>query len=287
MNSLSRRSFLAVAAAAAASAKMGWTAAASKVPLGLELYSVRDQMSTDKMFDTVRAVAKMGYECVEFYGPYYQWTTDYAKDVRKLLDDLKIKCYSTHNDAKNLSPDGIGKAIDLNSILGSRYVVMASASVPRNAGIDGWKTVAETLTQAVEKLKPAKLQPGFHNHETEFTPIDNVRPIEVLAKNTPKEVLLQLDVGTCIRANQDPVAWIEGNPGRIRSIHAKEYSKDPAKGYRVVFGDGDCPWKQVFTAAEKVGGVEFYLIEQEMAPQGMSSADASQKCCENFRRVHG
>lgn len=287
INTLSRRSFLAMAAAASTS--LAWArsaAAASKIPLGLELYSVRDKMGTDVMFDTVRTVAKMGYQDVEFYDPYRQWTPEYAKDVRKLLDDVNLKCYSTHNSGAPSFTDAIQKAIDLNSILGSRYIVMASA--PRVApGIDGWKTVADMLTQAVDKMKSAKIQPGYHNHAPEFRPIDNVLPLEVIAKNTPKEVLLQFNVGTCVEVGYDPVKWIEANPGRIRSMHCKDWSKDPAKGYRVVFGDGDCPWPKVFAAAEKVGGVEFYLIEQEMAPAGVSSAEAVQKCYENFRKIHG
>ena len=67
---------------------------------------------------TVRAVAKMGYAVVEFYSPYYDWTPGYAKEVRKLLDDLGIRCLSTHNSANALSPEGLGKAIELNQILG-------------------------------------------------------------------------------------------------------------------------------------------------------------------------
>lgn len=281
-NKISRRSFLATAAAASASLALVRSAtAATKIPLGLEMYSVRDHMQPAVMFDTVRAVAKMGYECVEFYDPYRQWTTDYAKEVRKLLDDLNLKCYSTHNSGAPSFTDGIQKAIDLNSILGSRYIVMASA--PRIApGIDGWKTVADMLTAAAEKMKSAKIQPGYHNHAGEFKPIGNVLPLEVIARNTPKDVLMEFDVGTCVEVGYDPVKWIEANPGRIRAMHCKEWGK--AKLYTSLFGEGDCPWKPIFAAAEKVGVVEFYLIEQEQAPDQFV---ASQKCYENFRKIHG
>ena len=79
-----------------------------KVPIGLELYSVRDEMKKDLM-GTVRRVAKMGYQGVEFYSPYFDWTTDYAKEVRKLLDDLGIRCYSTHNGPQSFTSEGLGK----------------------------------------------------------------------------------------------------------------------------------------------------------------------------------
>src|SRR5262245_61251400 len=203
LNSISRRSFLALAGAAP------FAIAAQKrkrVPVGLELYSVRDELAKDPL-GTVRAVAKMGYEVVEFYSPYYQWTPEYAKEVRRLLDELKIRCLSTHNSPASFTPDGLQKAIELNQILGSKDIVMASAG--RVQGLDGWKGVAETLSRAAEKLKPMGMRAGFHNHKLEFVAIDGKRPMEVLSAGTPKDVTLQLDVGTCVEAGVDPVAWIK------------------------------------------------------------------------------
>ena len=257
ISSITRRSFLAIAGAApfAFAARSG-----KRVPVGLELYSVRDELTKDLM-GTVRAVAKMGYQVVEFYSPYYQWTPDYTKEVRKLLDDLGIRCLSTHNGANAFTPEGIQKAIELNKILGAMYIVMASAG--RVEGLDGWKGVAERLTQASEKLKPLGMRAGFHNHKLEFVAIEGKRPMEVLAANTPKDVTLQLDVGTCVDAGADPVAWIKANRGRITSLHLKEWAPGEGKGYSLLFGEGAAPWQKIFAAAESVGGVEYYLIEQE------------------------
>jgi sugar phosphate isomerase/epimerase len=222
----------------------------------------------------------MGYEGVEFYSPYFEWTPEYAKEVRKVLDEVKLKCWSTHNGANSFNADNIQKAIDLNGILGSKYIVMASAG--KVEGLDGWKKVAETLTAGQAKLKSAGMKAGFHNHETEFKPIDGKRPMDVLAANTPKDVMLQLDVGTCIEAGSDPVAWIKANPGRINSLHCKEWSKE--KGYRVLFGDGVAPWKDIFAAAEKTGGVEFYYVEQE--GYDLPAFETAEKCLANFKKIH-
>src|SRR4051794_12607132 len=182
---ISRRSFLASAAAAVPLV----SAAGRKIPVGLELYSVRDELQKDLM-GTVRAVANLGYQVVEFYSPYYEWKPEYAKEVRKLLDDTGLKCMSTHNGAKSLSSDGIDKAIELNQILGSKLIVMASAG--KVTTLDGWRGVADTLTAADGKLKPLGMRTGFHNHHIEFVPIEGKRPMEVLAANTPKSVVLQL-----------------------------------------------------------------------------------------------
>jgi sugar phosphate isomerase/epimerase len=280
--SLSRRSFLSLTAAApfAITAWPGSAAAAKKIPVGLELYSVRDELAKDPTA-TVRAVAKMGYEVVEFFSPYFQWTPDHAKEVRKLLDELKIRCLSTHNGPNSFSEEGIGKAIELNQILGSKTLVLASAG--RVNGIDGWKTVAETLTKASEKLKPQGMRAGYHNHKLEFVPIDGKRPMEVLAANTPKDVTLQLDVGTCVEAGSDPIAWIKANPGRIRSLHLKEWSSGQDVGYKALLGEGNAPWKNIFQAAESTGGVEYYLIEQEGSR--FPSIETAERCLATYKKM--
>jgi len=278
VRSISRRSLLALTGAAPVfSAAKG-----KRIPVGLELYSVREELKHDLM-GTVRAVAKMGYEDVEFYSPYFQWTDAQAKEVRKLLDDLGIRCLSTHNDSQSFEPAGLPRAIELNQIIGSKIIVMASAG--RVNGLDGWKTVAERLNQAAEKLKPLGLRAGYHNHEAEFKPVDGQRPIEVIAANTAKDVVLQFDVGTCLEAGADPVAWINNNPGRIRSMHCKDWSPDAGKGYKVLFGEGVAPWKKIFEAAEKTGGIEYYLIEQEGSDY--PAFETAERCLATFKKVHG
>jgi sugar phosphate isomerase/epimerase len=276
--SVSRRSFLAVAAAAplASAAPQG-----KRIPVGLELYSVREELKQDLM-GTVRGVAKMGYEVVEFYAPYFRWTDAYAKDVRKLLDDLGIRCLSTHNDSQSFTPENLSRAIELNQIIGSKFIVMASAG--KVQGMDGWKTVAERLNQAAGKMKPQGLRTGYHNHAAEFRPVDGRRPIEVIAENTGKEVVLQFDVGTCIEAGSDPVAWIDKNPGRIVSMHCKDWSPEPGKGYKALFGEGVAPWKKIFEAAETTGGIEYYLIEQEGS--AYPPLETAERCLATFRKLH-
>lgn len=259
---LSRRRFLATTFAAPVVTALGASAAA-RPQLGLELFSVRQELAQD-LFGTVRRVATVGYEAVEFFSPYYQWEPAYARQVRQLLDDVGLKAPSTHNSASVFTPEGIKKAIELNQTIGSTLIVMASAGRDVKT-VDDWKRVAERLSAASETLRPLGMRAGFHNHQVEFTPIDGTRPMDVLAQGTPKDVVLQFDVGTCIEAKQDPVAWIKANPGRIRSIHCKDWApgEGPDKGYHVLTGEGVAPWREIRAAAESVGGVETYLIEQE------------------------
>ena len=93
--------------------------------------------------------------------------------------------------------------------------------------------------------------------------------------------MLQFDVGTCVEMGSDPVAWINANPGRINSLHLKDWNKE--KGYRVLFGEGAVPWKQVFAAAEKTGGVEYYLIEQEGSDY--PEFETAQRCLDTYKQL--
>jgi sugar phosphate isomerase/epimerase len=253
-----------------------------KMPVGIELYSVRGELKKD-LNATVTAVAKMGYEVVEFYSPYFDWTVDQAKEIRKLLDGLGIKCLSTHNGAQAINAENIAKAIELNQIIGSKSIVLASPG--KIAGPDGWKTLASNLSAAAEKLRPLGMTTGFHNHQSEWKPLEGgQRPMDILAANTPKDVVLQLDVGTCVEAGSDPVAWIKANPGRIKSMHLKDWGAGEGRGYNVAFGEGDVPWKAIFDAAETTGGIEFYLIEQEHAGT-LGELAMVQKCLDNYKKM--
>jgi len=300
-SSLSRRNFLALSGAipAAIAAQVSVTnsaaepaasepMAAKKPPIGLELYSVRGELERD-LPNTLKTVAKLGYEVVEFYSPYFRWKPAYAKEVRAQMDDLGLRCYSTHNGFESFTAgENLAHAIELNQILGTRYVVLASAP-GRTSGVDGWKNLCERLTAAVEQLKPHGLGAGYHNHQAEWARLDNgQRILEVVAANTPQEFVLQLDVGTCEEAGADPVTWVKANPGRIKVMHLKDWAPSTSageKGYRVLFGEGVTPWKELLAAAESVGGIEFYLIEQEGSR--FSEFETAKRCLDNWKAMFG
>jgi sugar phosphate isomerase/epimerase len=286
----SRRLFLAMSAvlpwvlrSAASGGNPTGANPAGGIPVGLELYSVREGLKKD-LEGTVRAVAGMGYEAVEFYAPYFEWSEAKARQMRTLLDGLGVKCYSTHNDEEYFSAKNIARVRELNLILGCKYAVLAWADA--KSGADGWEALADKLNLAAEQLEPAGLKVGYHNHQAEWAAVggqavNKQRPMDILARNTKASVMLQLDVGTCLEGGADPVAWIRANPGRIRSIHCKEWSRDPAVGYKTLFGEGVADWKGIFEAAESVGGVEYYLVEQEGSR--FPELETARKCLEGFR----
>jgi sugar phosphate isomerase/epimerase len=297
--SISRRSFFGISAAltSAVAAPVSFTASAAgpsasaharKHRIGLELYSVRGELTRD-LPNTLNTVAGFGYEVVEFYSPYFKWTPAYAKDVRAQMDDLGLRCYSTHNGFESITPgENLAHAIELNQILGARYLILAGAP-GGTSGMDGWKRVCEKFTGAAEQLEPHGLAAGFHNHGSEWRKLENGRRImELIAANTPKQFVLQLDVGTCEEAGADPVAWVNANPGRIKIMHLKDWAPGGSaedKGYRVLFGEGVTPWKELMAAAETTGGLEFFLIEQEGSR--FSEFETAKRCLENWKKMFG
>lgn len=273
---ISRRRFI----AAAASAPFVLEATNRKIPVGLEMYSVRDDMMRDAD-GTLRAISGMGYKVVEFYAPYFQWTVSQTKQMRRQMDDLGLCCRSTHNGENSFTPEGLRKAVERNQILGSRYIVMAGSGPVST--LAGWRGLCDRINRVTATLTPLGMSSGFHNHETEWIPIEGKRPMDILAAGTPKEFMLQLDVGSCVAAKQDPVAWIKANPGRIRSIHCKDWGHWPWGGYRVLFGEGNSPWERIFEAAESAGGIEFYLIEQEGSRY--TPLETARRCMANWNRM--
>ena len=270
-------------AALAGERRPAFSEGAKSYPIGIELYAVRTELQKD-LPNTLRTVKGQGYQVVEFYAPYLDWTIPYAKSVRTMLDDLGLHCYSTHNGLPSLLPgETQAKAIEVNQILGARHIILAYPGI-QTGTVDEWKDIATKLAAASETLRPHGLLAGMHNHDAEWAKLaDGQRVMELIAANTPADFVLQLDVGTCVKAGADPVAWINAHPGRIRSAHLKDWApgtEAQEKSYRVLFGEGVAPWKQILTALETTGGVEYYLMEQEGSRY--SEFDTAKRCLDNW-----
>ncbi len=241
-------------------------------PIGLELWTVRTDVNAD-LKSALTRVARLGYEVVEFYSTYLNWTLPYAREIRSHLDDLGLACRSTHNGMRAFTPEGLPRTVELNAILGSELAVVAS--VPVLGDCDGWRRAADSFAEVAERLRPHGIAAGFHNHQQEWTPIDGELPIDIVASRTPEDLVLQFDVGPACQHGIDPVQWIHAHAGRIRSLHLRDWSA--TRGYQIAFGEGDCPWQDIFEAAESAGGVETYLIENghSTADQEWAIAEAS------------
>ncbi|MBN2506826.1 MAG: TIM barrel protein [Verrucomicrobia bacterium] len=257
LDPLSRRSFLKAGAAGAAAFGLGLApvrAAASpkKIPIGLQLYSVREQCAKD-LPGVLKAVKGAGYKGVEFAG-YYGYENK-AKDLRKLLDDHGLLCCGTHTGLHTIRGDALQKTIEFNQILGNKYLIVPGMSANSKAG---WLDLAKLFNSVADKLKPLHMLTGYHAHGGDFKKFDGETAWDIFFSNTNKEVVMQLDTGNALGGGADPVAILKKYPGRATTIHLKEHG-----GARdAVIGGGEVKWNEVFALCEGKG-TEWYIVEHE------------------------
>ena len=283
-SSISRRNFM--VAAAGVSATAAQLAAARRIPMSLELFSLRNDASKD-LPGTFAAIAKMGYEGIELVGEKggMRDTAPFgrsATEIRKMLDAVGLRVFSAHHMLPLFEPDQFEKTIEFNHILGNTRAIIAWLDATKT--IQPWYDHAKRFNELAAKLKPHKLQLGFHNHAHEMDPVEGKLPWDVFCDNTSKDVLLQLHVAAFPSKGLDIIDYIKRYPGRVTTLHLNDY----AAGKRgVLLGEGTVNWKALIDTAEKIGGLEVYIIEQEGYPEGMSPMEACRRCLENFRKLRG
>jgi len=285
---VSRRGFFATSAAAAAMLASGADGAARerktrptrtisrrRIPVGLQLYSVRNDCQRD-LPGTIAAVAKMGYEGVEFAG-YYGRT---AKQLRKMLDDNGLLCCGTHTGIDTLLGDNLAKTIEFNKTLGNKYLIVPGLSGKYRGSHQTWLETAKLFNELAEKVKPQGMLVGYHNHSAEFKAIDGKLPWDTFCSNTSKDVIMQLDLGNAMHGGADPLPYLYRYPGRAITVHLKEFSKTNKKA---LVGEGDVPWKAFFALCRAVGGTKWYIVEQES--YAYPPLECVGRCLRNLRKM--
>ncbi len=266
---LSRRDFTRLAGGLAAAGPL--LKAASKIPVGLELYSIREDCAKDWP-GSLKAVAEMGYEGVEFAG-YHDWS---ANDLKKLLDDNGLQAPSAHVSLELFAPGQIAKTIEFHRELGINLLVVPSH---RSQTVDGWREFAGELTRISEQLKPHGMRTGYHNHYLDFAPIDGQVPWDIVFENTPPEVTHEADVGHMLHGGVDPATYIRKYANRTLEIHAKDYDPNNEK---ILLGEGKIDWKSVIAACEAVP-LQWYIVEQEVYPY--PPLECVKRSLANFRKL--
>lgn len=245
-----------------------------RIPIGLQLYSVRDDCRKD-LAGVLKAVAAMGYDGVEFAG-YYDYK---AEDLRKLLDANKLKCCGTHTGLDTLAGDALKATIEYNKVLGNRYLVVPSLPRQRTASVAALRETARLFNEISENAKPYGMHVGYHAHAGDFKKIDGQVPWEIIFDNTAPHVIMQLDIGNCLAGGGDPIAMLKKYPKRSLTVHLKEHGGKPG----AAVGEGDVNWKEVFEICETSGGTEWYIVEQER--YDTTPLESVKRCLENLRKM--
>jgi sugar phosphate isomerase/epimerase len=253
---MTRRGFMQLGAGVAAAAGLGRAvsaATAKKIPIGLQVYSVRNEAEKD-LAGVLAQVAEMGYEGVEFAG-YYKWP---AEKIRKVLDQHNLKCCGTHTGLNEMRGERFAKTVEFNKIIGNRNLIAPSGM--RTGSQEAVIQFAKQMSELAAKAKEQGMRVGYHNHAGEFDAKGGFIPWEVFAKNSSQDVILQVDIGHIARAGADPAKYMAMFPGRLTTVHVKDFRKgqpDP------MVGEGDVDWPAMFKICEGAGGTEWYIIEDE------------------------
>jgi sugar phosphate isomerase/epimerase len=277
----SRRSFLKTTAVysagilAAPSISNVFTA--GKPTIGLQLYTVRDQMAKDPK-GTLAKVAEIGFNSLE--GATYTGTeTFYGMDPRTFAGVLKSNNQVMRSCHYRLGEDGSGladpnkgtvlhdwdKAVADAHALGIQYMVCAWLSPKERLGLDHYKKMAEEFNVAGEKCKKAGIQFCYHNHDFEFDKQDNKYPYDVLLDNTDHNLVkMEMDLYWVTKAGQDPIKLFNQHPGRFPLWHLKDMDSTPAHAFTEV-GNGTIDFKKIFASKEKAG-MKYFFVEQDKCP---------------------
>ena len=245
-------------------------AAGRKLPISLQLYSVRDDCGKD--FDaTLAAVAKLGFAGVEFAG--YHSYGGKPKELRARLDALGLKAAATHVGTNTLRGDALQQTVEFHQQLGCKYLI-----VPGDGDFthpDKSKELANFFNETAAKLKPHGMACGYHNHTGEFGKAGDSNYWELFAGRTGKDVVLQLDCGWAAAAGQDCAELMKRHPGRMKVVHIKPAVFGDGTGKKAIFGQDSVAWGPVLTACRDTGGTEWLTLEQEAYPDGKSPMECT------------
>jgi len=243
-----------------------------KIPVGVQLYSVREAASKD-LPAVLEAIGKMGYKGVEFAG-YCGWDSK-PKELRKLLDGNDLKCCGTHTDLETVSGDNLKATAELHSILGNSFLIVPSLEAE---DAQDWLDLAKRFNEIAAKAKTLGMRVGYHAHAGDFRKLGDTTSWEIFFDNTGPDVIMQNDVGNCMSGGGDPVAILKKYPGRSASVHVKEFGGPEA----AVIGQGVVPWAEVFQVCETTGGTAWYVVEHEVGDDPMGSIRG---CLEGLRKI--
>jgi sugar phosphate isomerase/epimerase len=247
----------------------------ARIPIALQLYSVREDCARD-LPGTMRAVAEMGYEGVEFAG----WHGYSAEQLRRLLDDNGLKCCGAHIGLETLLGDQFEASVEFHQTLGNPFLIVPGLAEQYRSSLAAWSRTAELFSELAERLKPYGMRVGYHNHALEFQPLEGQLPWDVFFSTASAEVVMQLDTGNALHGGADPVPFLEKYPGRAATVHLKEYS---ATNDKALIGEGDVRWAEVFRLCETIGGTQWYIVEQES--YAYPPLECVRRCLENLRRM--
>jgi len=230
-----------------------------RMGIGLQLYTLREETAQD-FAGTLRKVAELGYEGVEFAG-YGGLTAD---EMKALLEETGLRAIGSHVGMDRLKADLQGE-IDYLKVIGGKYMTCPWIAVEERGTTEIWEQHIAFLKEAGEKAREQGLIFGYHNHDFEFhLQLNNEFVFDAIyTAATPEQLQVEMDVCWVQYAGQDPLAYIAKYAGRLPLLHLKDFSKGE-QGEMITrqLGLGEVNLNQVIAAASDAG-VEWLIVEQD------------------------
>ena len=275
-----RRQFLATSAAALAAATLSRRALANPLglPLGLQLYSVRELLAKD--YDgTLKQLAALGFREVESAG-FFGKTPD---QVKASMSAAGISLVSAHHPFTEWDKSA-DEIIDYSHQLGIQYIICSFPGIKDPSrlpdksyksmitafNLDDYRYNAEKYNDWGRKVKAAGMKFGYHNHTMEFAAMDGKIPMKEMIRLTdPALVTFELDCGWVTVGGADPVEYLREFPTRISMLHVKDF-KPASRPVSVIdppdaaeLGTGTSKYRPIFEEAKKHGNIRHAFVEQE------------------------
>ena len=244
--------------------------------LGVQLYSIRDDMKADPL-GSLKKVAAMGYKNVEHANyinrKFYGYS---ANEFKKILGDLGLKMPSGHtvmgaqhwNAAPHDFTDEWKKTVEDAAIVGQQYVISPWLDEKLRSTYDDMRSYMDVFNKCGELCKKSGMKFGYHNHDFEFsTKLNGVTVFDIILQHTdPALVAQQLDIGNMYNAGARALDIMKKYPGRFVSMHVKDEIKSAGGGREpyesTILGVGVIPVKEVIDLGRK-SGTKHFIIEQE------------------------
>ncbi len=227
-----------------------------------QIWPFREDFGKD-MPATFEKLVELGFAGVELCR-WFDWTDIFDKwspeALQTAAQSAGLEIVSTHMPSYMLQPDRAAELADFAEAVGMKFAMVASLPPEEMASKAILLGMAESFNQAAANLKERGLQTGFHAHGPDFKPVEGAIPWEILFDNTGPEVVMQMDIGNCLKGGGDPIYYLKKYPGRARLVHLKEFS---AQKPPEAIGDGAVDWNEVFQVCEDLHQPAWYIIEQE------------------------
>lgn len=244
--------------------------------IGVQVYSVRNQLSQN--FDsTLAALSDIGFDYIESYG----LSTDgllYGMEpavYKQKVEENGMKLISSHSTYFTVEEAPI--VIEAAKEAGLSYVIIPYLVNDLRGDYD---TIAKNLNDVGALFKEAGIGFGYHNHEFEFIPTEDGRiPMEILIEGTdPENVEFQLDLYWVVKAEWDPMEFINKYPGRFISFHVKDSDTDLNQ---TTVGTGIVDFKTVLQNQE-TSGYKYYFVEDERTDDPFSNLNKAHTFLESL-----